>query len=137
MPLPSSGAITLNDIHVEAGGSTGNVGSLNDSDIRALVGIPSGAISFSDFYTQYVTIGSNVGNLSVGTYALANGWDGDSRLVFTITGEIRGSTQNNSTAAVTVSGTYPKGVVLINNGTIIGRGGAGGAGGRCGRRTTT
>ena len=34
MPLPSSGAISLNQIHVEAGGSSGTTASLNDSDIE-------------------------------------------------------------------------------------------------------
>ena len=33
MPLPSSGSISLNQIHVEAGGSSGTQCSLNDSDI--------------------------------------------------------------------------------------------------------
>ena len=37
MPLPSSGSISLNQIHVEAGGSSGTQCSLNDSDIRGLI----------------------------------------------------------------------------------------------------
>ena len=36
MALQSSGAISLDDIHVEAGGSTGTTYSLNDTDIRGL-----------------------------------------------------------------------------------------------------
>lgn len=51
MPLQSSGAISLNDIHIEAGGSSGTTASLNDSDIRGLIGKSSGAASsFSEFY---------------------------------------------------------------------------------------
>lgn len=51
MPLPSSGAISLNQIHVEAGGSSGTTASLNDSDIRAMIGKSSGATnSFSEYY---------------------------------------------------------------------------------------
>lgn len=51
MALQSSGAISLNDIHIEAGGSSGTNASLNDSDIRALIGKSSGAqSSFSEFY---------------------------------------------------------------------------------------
>ena len=38
MALPASGAITLNEIHVEAGGTSGTSCFLNDSDIRALIG---------------------------------------------------------------------------------------------------
>ena len=50
MPLQTSGAISLNQIHVEAGGTSGTTVSLNDSDVRSLVGISSGAIDFADFY---------------------------------------------------------------------------------------
>ena len=51
MALQSSGAISLNDIHIEAGGSSGTLCSINDSDIRGLIGKSSGAqSSFSEFY---------------------------------------------------------------------------------------
>ena len=51
MPLQSSGAISLNDIHVEAGGTSGTQASINDSDIRALINKASGAtMSFSEWY---------------------------------------------------------------------------------------
>lgn len=51
MGLQSSGAISLNDIHVEAGGTTGTQASLNDSDIRGLISKASGAtMSFSEWY---------------------------------------------------------------------------------------
>ena len=51
MTLQTSGAISLNQIHVEAGGSSGTSASLNDSDIRALIGKGSGAtMSFSEWY---------------------------------------------------------------------------------------
>jgi len=51
MPLQSSGAISLNQIHVEAGGSSGSQASINDADIRALIGKSSGAtMSFNEWY---------------------------------------------------------------------------------------
>ena len=51
MALQTSGAISLNDIHVEAGGASGTTASINDSDIRALIGKASGAtMSFSEWY---------------------------------------------------------------------------------------
>ena len=37
MTLPTSGAFTLDAIHVEAGGSTGTTCSFNDTDIRGLI----------------------------------------------------------------------------------------------------
>ena len=51
MALQTSGAISLNDIHLEAGGSSGTSVSLNDADLRGLIGKSSGATSsFSEFY---------------------------------------------------------------------------------------
>ena len=51
MALQSSGAISLNEIHVEAGGTSGTQASINDSDIRGLIGKTSGAqMSFSEWY---------------------------------------------------------------------------------------
>lgn len=51
MPLPSSGAISLNQMHVEVGGTSGTQCSLNDSDIRGLINKASGAqSSFSQFH---------------------------------------------------------------------------------------
>ena len=51
MTLPSSGAISLNQIHVKAGGSNNTLCSLNDADIRAMIGKSSGAQNrFNDYY---------------------------------------------------------------------------------------
>ena len=62
MTLQSSGAISLNQIHVEAGGTSGSSVSLNDSDVRRLLNRSDEATSeFDDFYgaTRYVvTAGS-------------------------------------------------------------------------------
>lgn len=51
MPVPSSGVISLNDFHVEAGGTSGTQCSINDSDIRGLIGKGSGVqMSFNEWY---------------------------------------------------------------------------------------
>ncbi len=51
MALPSSGAISLNQMHVEVGGSSGSTVSLNDSDIRGLISKSSGAtMAFNEWY---------------------------------------------------------------------------------------
>lgn len=52
MPLPSSGAISLNQMHVEAGGTSGTQCSIQDADIRALIGIgpPPASLSFNQWY---------------------------------------------------------------------------------------
>jgi hypothetical protein len=92
MALPSSGAISLNDMHVEVGGTSGTTASINDSDIRGLIGKASGAtMSFSEWY------GASAGtsfNLTVG--ATSN------------TYPYRGLSEANATSRYY----YPQGVVL-------------------------
>lgn len=70
MPLQTSGAISLNQIHVEAGGASGTQASLNDSDIRALIGKSSGAqMAFSEWYgaSASQTIASGNSHYSAGS----------------------------------------------------------------------
>ena len=51
MALQTSGPISLNQIHIEAGGSSGSTASINDSDIRGLINKSSGAtMSFNEWY---------------------------------------------------------------------------------------
>ena len=51
MVLQNSGAISLDDIHVEVGGTSGTECSINDSDIRDLASKTAGATSsFNEFY---------------------------------------------------------------------------------------
>ena len=51
MALTSSGALSLNEIHVEAGGDTGTTAGLNDTDIRELIDKNSGAtMAFNEWY---------------------------------------------------------------------------------------
>lgn len=68
MSLPSSGSISLNQMHIEVGGTSGTQVSINDSDIRALISKASGSqMSFSEWYgassftadTQLVITGAN------------------------------------------------------------------------------
>ena len=51
MTLQTSGAISLNQIHVEAGGASGTQASLNDFDVRYLTN--AGSESSSDFNSFY------------------------------------------------------------------------------------
>ena len=53
MGLQNSGAISLDDLHVEVGGTSGTTCSLNDADIRALIDVGSGAgQSIQQYYGQ-------------------------------------------------------------------------------------
>jgi len=70
MALQSSGQITLDNIHVEAGGSTGSEATINDSDIRGLISASSGAeMEFADFY------GASSGPSLVGVVTIKVGTD--------------------------------------------------------------
>lgn len=69
MPLPSSGAISLNEIHIEAGGTTATLCTINDADIRALIGKASGVtMSFSEWYGASSSL--YTGTVTVGTQAI-------------------------------------------------------------------
>ena len=51
MALPASGTLSLNEIHIEAGGTTATEAGINDADIRGLIGKSSGtAMSFNEWY---------------------------------------------------------------------------------------
>jgi hypothetical protein len=76
-----------------------------------------------------LTVSTNQSNFNLRTYALANGWNGSARLIVTINAGVTISSSSTGIPAFTVSGSFPGGVQLVNNGVIIGMGGAGGFGG--------
>lgn len=131
MPLPSPpNSISLDQIHVEAGGSTGTVASLNDSDIRALISKSSGATnSFSEYYGASsavpitLTISSNQQGYDVRAKAVAAGWDELGAVTVNINSGVYVWSDDPDTEALTISGSFPDGVRINNYGTIMGRGG--------------
>ena len=78
--------------------------------------------------TFSATISSNQQELNLRTWALGAGWDGSSAATITIGSGVYISSNSTSVAALTINGSWPGGVSLINNGFIVGMGGAGGAG---------
>lgn len=52
MTLPASGPISIGAINLELGRASTTQASLNDSDLRSLAEVPSGAISLSNFYNK-------------------------------------------------------------------------------------
>ena len=129
MALPSSGPISLADVNVELGLSATAQISLNDSAVRTLFGKPSGAISMSDGYgkaNQFAfTISSNQTNANLRTLAVNAGWNQTSKVVATINSGIYISSNSTATPGLTINGSFPNGVELVNNGFIIGMGGNG------------
>jgi len=70
MALQSSGPISLNEIHIEAGGTSGTICTINDSDIRGLISKASGAqMSFNEWY------GASAGGDMSGFYVLTDEQD--------------------------------------------------------------
>lgn len=132
MALPPSGAISFNNINVELGVAGTTQASLGQTSYRTLAGVPSGAISMSNFYgkaNQFnFTIASNQTNANLASLATAAGWNGTSKVVATINSGIYVSSNSTGTPGLTVNGSFPGGVELVNNGFIIGMGGAGGQG---------
>ncbi len=72
MALPSSGQITLDQMHVEVGGSTGTLVTINDADIRGLIGKSAGVqMAFDEWYgasarvAVNLTLSSNTNNYNI------------------------------------------------------------------------
>lgn len=61
MTLPASGSISLGQVNVELGKVATTLASMNATDLRTLAGVPSGAISMSDFHGK-----SNTYNILLG-----------------------------------------------------------------------
>lgn len=138
MALPTSGPLSLNQIHIEAGGTSGTTASLNDADIRALIGKASGAtMSFSEWYgasgsvTINLTIAANTNNYNIqnsrgGTYVA-----GATTVNVTINSGVTVGSTSTGTYALETGSSWASGDVIniINNGTVKGKGANGGAGG--------
>lgn len=99
----------------------------------------SGAISLSQFYgasngfTFNATISSNTTNYNLRSAAIAAGWDGTTTLIATVTinSGVTVYSTSTGTPAFQTGSPFPSGssLSLVNNGTILGKGGNGGAGG--------
>lgn len=142
MTMVSSGPISLGgtatsgglnqSINVELGFSGTAQISLNDAAVRTLLQKASGAISLNDAYgksnTFSFTISSNQTNANLRTLAVNAGWNQSSKVIATIGSGIYCSSNSTGTPGLTINGSFPNGVDLINGGFIIGMGGAGGTG---------
>lgn len=133
MTLPASGQISFNDINVELGVAGATQASLGQTSYRTLAGVASGQIAMNNFYGKAnafaFTISSNQTNANLRTLALAAGWDGATRPVATIAAGVYFYATSTGTPALTINGSFPAGVSLVNNGFIYGRGGNAGNGG--------
>ena len=143
MTMVSSGPISIGgsattgglnqSINIELGRSATATSSLNETALRTLAGVPSGAISLSNFYGKAnefaFTISSNQADANLRTLAVNAGWNQSSAVRATINSGVQITSNSTGTPALTISGSFPGGVALVNNGAIYGRGGNAGNGG--------
>jgi len=122
MAIQASGAITLQDIQDEFGGSH----PISLSEYYGSDTVPaSGQISLSDFYGTQNAFSFNVttgidGASTLSTLATAAGWDGTVPIVMTVNSGVHIRSMSSSTPSLTMNVANS---VLINNGAIFGRGG--------------
>jgi hypothetical protein len=134
MALPASGAISFNAINVELGLTATAQISLNDSAVRTLFGVSSGAISMSQGYGKSnrvsvtVTLASNQINYTLGTAQIPGYASGTTDVTLVVNSGVYVYSTNTANAGLTVAALAAGDTVsIINNGFIIGQGGAGGA----------
>ena len=130
MALPASGTIRQGaDVNVELGNSATTQISLGATGVRTLYGVASGAIRLAtDGYGKSnaftATISTNQQQLNLATYAASVGWNGTSAATITIGSGVYIWSDNTAVAGLT-TGNFPGGLTIVNNGYIIGKGGAG------------
>ena len=134
--LPSSGALSINDINTLFGrGNNLNAyrGTTYYTSSAGPYTFSSGAISISNFYstgpspnTFSFTISSNQANADLRSLAVAAGWNQSSAVIATVASNVYIYSTSTGTAGLTISGSWPGGVTLVNNGYIMGKGGDGG-----------
>jgi hypothetical protein len=137
MPTPS-GQISLNDVNVELGLAGTTLITMNDAAVRTLAGVGGSGTPISmqnlqnksNRVTASATISANTSNYTLNTAKAPGYSSGKTDMTLTINSGIFVSSGSTGTAAFIVDTSWAAGdtVTVVNNGTIIGRGGNGGNG---------
>lgn len=134
LPVVPGSSMSFSQINTELGLTSTALISLNDTAVRTLAGVGASPATIaitnlSGKANQFsFTISSNQTNANLRTLAVNAGWNQASKVVATINSGIYISSNGTGTPALTVDGSFPGGVGLINSGTIAGMGGNGGVG---------
>jgi hypothetical protein len=134
MALPVSGPISAANINAELNLSQTAPISLNDTGVRGLFERATGEISYAHGYgkssAQYLLFPSGtLYGQNFRSVAISAGWNETSYIELTVNASTVITSNSTSIPALTIAGAFPNGAKLINNGTILGRGGSGGDGG--------
>ena len=136
LPVVPGNSMSFSQINTELGLSSTATISLNDAAVRTLAGVGASPATIaitnlSGKSNQFAfAISSNQTNANLRTLAVSAGWPGTAKVVATINSGIYVSSTSTGSAALTINGSFPNGVELINNGIIAGMGGNGGNGQR-------
>lgn len=135
-PISLGGSTTGQSINLELKKSATAQVSFNDADVRKLAGRETAGSSVSmppDFWGKTfgleLTVSSDQVDLNVRNYAIAQGWNGTDRIILTINAGVWVYASSLTSYAMTITGSFPNGIEIINYGVIAGKGGTGGAGG--------
>jgi len=141
MTLASSGTISIGgstptrSINLELGLSATANSSIGQASFRTLAGVPSGAISLSNFYGKSnraalsYTYSANTANASLNVTTISGYVAGTSDITITVnSGVYLYSTTTAGSGLTLTGGTTGDTITLVNNGYIMGQGGAGNSG---------
>lgn len=135
MALPAAGAISLNDVNVELGLTATATITMNDSAVRTLFGIASGAIDMNTGHGKSnraaisYTFASNATNQSLNITSISGYNAGKSDVTITVNAGVYLYSTSTGTPGLTLSGgSSGDTVTLVNNGYIMGMGGVAGKG---------
>lgn len=135
--MPSSGPLSLggttNPVSVasELGLGLTTTISMNDAAVRTLAGAGSSgtAWSMNSLYGKSnifsFNISANQTNANLRTLAVAAGWNQSTAVVATVNAGVYVYATSISNGGLTINGSWPGGVTLVNNGYIMGQGGMG------------
>ncbi len=133
-PMSLAGTVTGESVEVELNESGSVAITINDSNVRTLLGVASGAIALSNAYgkSNRVSIGytftTNTANASLNVTAISGYLAGKSDITVTVNAGVYLYATATSNAGLTLTGgTTGDTLTLVNNGFIIGQGGAGGS----------
>ena len=135
-PISLAGTTAGQSIQIELGGTGTSQISLNDTNVRTLAGVPSGAIVMpTDFYGKsnrvslVFAFSTSTANASLNVSSLVGYVAGSSDITITVNSSVYLYATSTANAGLTLSGgTTGDTITLVNNGFIMGQGGTGGRG---------